>query len=399
MNKLEQKKNLYKISVIVPIYNIEEYISECIESIAGQTYSNLQIILVDDGSTDLSGQICDTYAKQDERIQVIHQRNAGLVLARKAGLKAAEGDYIGFVDGDDYIESDFYENLLHFILEDEADFVHTGYIYEKHNISIKRCQFETQIYELDKDIAVNIINEYVLGSSEERHITFSIWSKLYRSEFIKKCYSKLPFYQSMGEDLACLCICLLEGKKVSFHKKALYHYNLRHSSLVNSGDITNIFEMARLYNCLATVFEDYSVLDQLEANLKSYIINNILSFMVRSGKFYDFVNAYVFEKVDLIKNKNIIIYGAGIVGQGYYAQLCKYDSCRIVGWVDADYRNIHFDFTDVIGLEEMKKLQYDLILIAVKNSDTADGIRGQLEAIGVPECKILWAAPKSLCKI
>lgn len=396
MSKLEQKKDSYMISVIVPIYNIEEYISECIESIVGQTYSNLQIILVDDGSIDLSGQICDTYAMQDERIQVIHQANTGLVSARKAGLKAAEGDYIGFVDGDDYIEPDFYERLLSFILEDEADFVHTGYIYEKHNVSIKRCQFEARIYELDKDTATNIINEYVLGRSEERHITFSIWSKLYRSEFIKKCYDKLPFYQSMGEDLICLCICLLEGKRMSLHKDALYHYNLRHDSLVNSTDITSIFKMARLYNCLLEVFESYNIAGQVGGNLESYITNAILSSMVRSSKFSDFINAYIFERVDLVKNMNIIIYGAGIVGQGYYAQLCKYDSCRIAGWVDADYRNIHFDFTDVVGIEEMKKLQYDLILIAVKNSDTANEIRGQLEAIGVPEWKIVWEKPKSL---
>ena len=97
------------ISVIVPVFNIDKYISKCIESIMEQTYKNLQIILVDDGSTDTSGEICDRYAKKDIRIQVIHKKNGGLVSARNAGLEAAAGEYVGFVDGDDYIDIGFYE--------------------------------------------------------------------------------------------------------------------------------------------------------------------------------------------------------------------------------------------------------------------------------------------------
>lgn len=388
--------NFYKISVIVPVYNIEEYIPHCIESIVGQTYSNLQIILVDDGSTDSSGRICDRYAEQDDRIQVIHQENGGLVLARKAGLNAAEGDFIGFVDGDDYIESDFYESLLNFILEEQVDFVHTGYVYERNNVSIKRCQFETKVYELDRDTTVKIINDYVLGNSEERHVTFSIWSKLYKSVFIKKCYDKIPLYQSMGEDLLCLCLCLLEGKRASFHKETLYHYNLRHSSLVNSTDITIIFKIFRLYNALWEVFKAYNISDYVESNFERHIVNSIFTSLTRSGKFYDFINAYIFDNVELLKNRKIVIYGAGIVGQGYYAQLSKYTSCTIAGWVDRDYRNIHFDYSNVVGIEEIKNMQYDFILIAVKNSDTANEIRKQLRDMGIPKRKIIWENPRSL---
>ena len=100
------------ISVLVPVYNIEKYIRHCLESIITQSYPYLQILLVDDGSTDNSGQICEDFARRDVRIRVVHKPNGGLVTARKAGLELAEGDYIGFVDGDDYIESGFYEKLL-----------------------------------------------------------------------------------------------------------------------------------------------------------------------------------------------------------------------------------------------------------------------------------------------
>lgn len=115
------------ISIIVPIYNIEKYVSKCIESILQQTYQNIQIILVDDGSLDQSGIICDKYAALDCRIEVIHQCNQGLVVARKSGLKIARGEYIGFVDGDDYISHDMYDKLLKEIQQNDADFVHSGF--------------------------------------------------------------------------------------------------------------------------------------------------------------------------------------------------------------------------------------------------------------------------------
>lgn len=115
------------ISVIVPVYNIEHYISECLESILNQTYTDLQIIIIDDGSTDGSGKICDEYAKKDKRIQVIHTDNYGPGHARKEGLQYARGEYVGFVDGDDRIQPQMYEELLREIEETGADFVHFGY--------------------------------------------------------------------------------------------------------------------------------------------------------------------------------------------------------------------------------------------------------------------------------
>lgn len=396
MNMVVNGKNCYRISVIVPVYNIEDYITQCIESIIGQTYFNLQIVLVDDGSTDSSGKICDKYAEKDDRIQVIHQANGGLVSARKAGLKVAEGDFIGFVDGDDYIEPNFYETLLNFLIEDQVDFVHTGHIFEKHNVSIKKCQFESGVLDLDKDTTVNLINNYIFGSNGEQHIDFSTCTKLYKSGFIKKCYDKVPSYQSMGEDLVCICVCLLEGKRASFHKETLYHYNLRHSSLVNSIDITIFLKMSRLYSNLMDIFDTYNIIDQVRYNLESSTMNSILTSLVRSGKYYDFINAYVFDRVDLIKDKKIVIYGAGIVGKGYYAQLCKYACCTVVGWIDADYKNIKFDYTEVVGVEEIKNMQYDLILIAVKYREIAEEIRKSLRDMDVPEWKIVWENPRTL---
>ena len=104
--------NKPRISVIVPVYNIEEYLPRCIESVLQQTYQDIQLILVDDGSTDESGNICDEYAKKDSRIMVLHKENGGSSSARNAGIEVAEGDFLGFVDSDDYVEPDMYEKML-----------------------------------------------------------------------------------------------------------------------------------------------------------------------------------------------------------------------------------------------------------------------------------------------
>lgn len=112
-----------KISVIVPIYNVEKYIEKCINSIINQTYKDLEIILVDDGSTDSSGKICDEYAKKDKRIKVIHKKNGGVSSSRNIALTIANGDYITWIDSDDWIEKDTYSKLADIILKNKADII------------------------------------------------------------------------------------------------------------------------------------------------------------------------------------------------------------------------------------------------------------------------------------
>ena len=117
-----------KLSIIVPIYKIEEFLPHCIESILSQTFQDFELILVDDGSPDRCPAICDKYAKEDSRIKVIHKPNGGLVSARKAGLQIAKGDYVGYVDGDDWIEPEFYAKLMTAAIENDADIVAEGFI-------------------------------------------------------------------------------------------------------------------------------------------------------------------------------------------------------------------------------------------------------------------------------
>lgn len=123
-NKIKNEK---LISVIIPVYNIEKYIFKCLSSVASQKYTNLEIIVVDDGSTDNSGEICDMFAAGDNRIKIIHQKNAGLSAARNAGIDASKGEYIGFIDGDDYIDKMMYYEMIHIIEQNDADMVICDY--------------------------------------------------------------------------------------------------------------------------------------------------------------------------------------------------------------------------------------------------------------------------------
>ena len=191
------------ISIIVPIYNIRQYLDKCLSSIITQSYQNLEIILVEDGSTDESGIICDKYAECDRRIKVIHKQNGGLVSARKEGIKAAAGTYIGFVDGDDFIEPEMYEMLVRSIEEMQVDFVHSGYFKnDGQNLSVKSR--EKYLFK-DRKSREAFIKRQILDPTDNQSVSPSIWSKLFRRDFLKEVYMGMQDNLSYGEDLWCLC--------------------------------------------------------------------------------------------------------------------------------------------------------------------------------------------------
>lgn len=162
------------ISVIVPVYKVEQYLNRCIDSIINQSYQRLEIILVDDGSPDACGKICDKYADKDNRVKVIHKENAGLSSARNAGLVVASGDYIGFVDSDDWIVTDMFESLVGAAERENADIVQCGYQAVLNDRTVKRkYRFAHEGYNVNADI----LSAYFLQTK----IHAVVWNKLYRS--------------------------------------------------------------------------------------------------------------------------------------------------------------------------------------------------------------------------
>ena len=166
-----------KISVIVPVYNVELFLSDCIESILNQTYKHLEIIIIDDGSTDSSSKICDNYALTDNRIRVIHQKNGGLSEARNVGLEYATGDVISFVDSDDLLHVDFYQKLLPILIENNLDIIECGYkkFTENSDIEIKFSNTKIEIFNTLASLEL-LMKEYFKQT---------VWNKIYRKEVLQ----------------------------------------------------------------------------------------------------------------------------------------------------------------------------------------------------------------------
>lgn len=217
------------ISVIVPIYNVEKYLRKCIDSILNQTYSNLEIILVDDGSPDGCSKICDEYALKDKRIIVIHKINGGLSSARNAGLDIAKGDYIAFVDSDDWIEPNMYEEMLSFMQSEQLDLVECG-INLISDSKQKLFKQQPNIIITGKEALRKHLDPY--GKSNQMLPRVAVWSKLFKRSFWTQ--NRFPEGQ-IHEDYLLTCKALYESKKVGLlYRGMLNHVTDNPTSIINS---------------------------------------------------------------------------------------------------------------------------------------------------------------------
>ena len=210
------------ISVIVPIYNVEKYLRKCVNSILNQTYMNLEVILVDDGSTDNSPAICDEYAKEDDRVIVVHKANGGLSSSRNAGLDICRGSYIGFVDGDDYIEPNMYQDLLRAVQNEVGVIGVTAIAIESESGHIR--QF---VHENASDESKKIYIESLLLHKGD----VSVWSKLFPRDIIG---SHRFDETKLNEDLLFVFDIEKNIKKLRYTLKVGYHYVIHDGSISRS---------------------------------------------------------------------------------------------------------------------------------------------------------------------
>ncbi|MBR5553537.1 MAG: glycosyltransferase family 2 protein [Clostridia bacterium] len=223
-----------KISVIIPVYKVEAYLPRCLDSVINQTYKNLEIILVDDGSPDKSGEICDKYAALDERIKVIHQENRGLSEARNSGMNIATGDYIAFVDSDDWIESDTYEGMLKNIIEHDADLVVCGLWVHHSNGNIDKIGLGNGVETLSQ-------NEFLCKLVSMQDGTGYAWNKLYN----RKTLGKLQFLTSDGcsEDIRFNYRFTKNATKIIYIHELKYHYERREGAITKGEFCYNAFSI------------------------------------------------------------------------------------------------------------------------------------------------------------
>lgn len=213
------------VTVIVPVYNVEAYLDKCVESIVNQTYTKIEIILVNDGSTDSSGEICDKWSEKDSRVKVIHKENGGLSSARNAGLDQARGKYICFIDSDDWVELDFVKLLVNYIEKYDADISQCGFVEEVVGEEALPYRSENYVVTTGKDAIKRLYNR------ETYLNTVIMCNKLYKNKIFKE----LRFDEGIHhEDEALIHEVLYNADKVVINESALYHYVTRPNSIMNS---------------------------------------------------------------------------------------------------------------------------------------------------------------------
>lgn len=218
-----RNENMPKISVIIPVYNIEKYVEKSIRSVLCQDYKNLEIIIINDGSTDSSGQICTQLAGEDSRIVLINQENMGLSSARNIGLEYATGEYIGFVDGDDWIDKDMYSTMLRQALDSDADIVSCNFQMVDENDKVVK-KIDNMITN-SKRLFTNSINalDYFIESDN-----IAVWNKLYK----RYMFDAIRFPVGLTfEDAYIMHIIVEQAKKVVVLKDVKYKYLQRNGSI------------------------------------------------------------------------------------------------------------------------------------------------------------------------
>ena len=225
-----------KISVIVPVYNVEQYLERCVDSIINQTYTNLEIILVNDGSTDNSGKLCDELAKKDERIRVIHKENGGLSDARNRGIDESESDLVGFIDSDDYIDSDMYEVLLKNLNDTDADLSMCA-LYDVYNNTPEAQVTNKETWKLSSEQAIKMV-------MEAKILSVTAVNKLYR----KSLFSDLKFEAGKIAEDAFIMIKLLDKcEKIVATNEKKYYYVHRENSITTQKFSTKFLNVIEAY--------------------------------------------------------------------------------------------------------------------------------------------------------
>jgi len=242
------------LSVIVPVYNSALYLQKCIDSILRQTFSGLEIILVDDGSMDESGKICDEYTKKYENIRCIHKQNEGACYARRDGICIAKGEYIGFVDSDDWIEAEMYEVLMCGVLEDHADIVTSGFIFESGYTLVDL--FPAGFYKEDE---CNIIYKSMVYEPEimRSGITCSVCTKIYKKKLLEQYLEQVPSGLRVWEDLSYVYLPFLRAKCIQITHWTFYHYTQREDSTSHRYDLSLFEKTVKAFRIIQSIYSQY----------------------------------------------------------------------------------------------------------------------------------------------
>ena len=257
-----------KISIIVPIYNVQNYLEKCIESLINQTYKDIEIILVNDGSNDDSGKICDFFSSLDNRIKVVHQENRGVSGARNTGLKYSTGDYIGFVDPDDWVDNCMYEKLLETLITNKSDISMCSYKNEGDDTKLNMLKPKLVDQNLSSE---ELISKLFVNNSFYYTI---LWNKLYRADL----WNDIKFPEGyVHEDEAVIHIIYDRCKQLSSISNEFYHYRMVSSSITHTNQLIRKVDYANALSSRLNYLYSKNLIDSYDE-----LLNKIL-YLLLSG--------------------------------------------------------------------------------------------------------------------
>ena len=388
------------VSVIVPIYNIEKYVKECIESICKQTYMNLEIILVNDGSTDGSKAICEYYSRIDSRIVLINKPNGGLVSARKAGIMRSKGAYISCVDGDDWVESRYIENMYKETQMKNIDIVIAGFRRNLDGVSVNILN-NIKLGEYSKDeirniLSLNLINN---GVFFEFGIYSYLWNKLFKKSSIINFQLAVPDKIFIGEDSACVFPAILNSSRIKIINSTDYNYRQRPNSMLkkesNFKEEISTFSLLFKHLKKMLLIKDNPELTEILVKQIKELVSGLM--IIRTGGFIEYENETIFSLFDKIDiTQSIGIYSAGTFGQHVYRRL-KYNlNAEMVKLYDPDYKQYNEHGLDVVNSDNIHNNCHDYVIICSLSNAYIENVSKFLLEKGYNEKQIISLNSKTV---
>jgi len=261
------------ISVILPIYNGSRYINRCIESVLNNTWRELELICVDDGSTDNSRDIVKSYINKDDRVKLLTKENGGVIEARKLGIGHAKGEYITFIDQDDWVEINTYEKVIKQIEQDNSQLCVFGYCRDKNGHSdkmINENKIPTIISSADDAIRFGFARE------QYRNFAIFLWNRVFKTEFLKELDVEFWEKQRIGDDLLTWCVCAMQHPRISYLEDNFYHWVLRDESVSHTKSEKNI----KVLNDIILSYEKCITLLENSSDIKASTVNYLKTFYV-----------------------------------------------------------------------------------------------------------------------
>lgn len=280
------------LSIIVPVYNVEAYLEKCVKSILAQTYGNIEVILVDNGSTDRSGEICEHFAREDARVIVCHKKHGNISTARNKGLELARGQWIGFVDADDWIEADMYQCLLEKAWKEQAQIVVCGFCKEQDTATLEmknKKQIATKGFDGEKAL------EYAFIRDSYRAFCAYVWNKVFCAELLKD--QRFDENIQSCEDVEYFARVTAESKTICYVDKALYHYTVRRDSSWKVYRYEKRMTVLKAYEKIIALLEDkkYKKATMYVKRFYAYHASLLMEFVIQNQEMdkYDEVKAHM----------------------------------------------------------------------------------------------------------